>query len=300
VTLDGAGSSDPDGDALTYTWHEGGTLLGTSRDPVTTTAVMLGLGVHTVDLTVTDGAGGSATASVVVTVAEASSPQCEADLAAALQRIADRDAQIAGLQGQLAAANQTIGDQAAQIEQLRDANARLLAETDMLRNENASLGWQLDVANQTIADQSAQLAALRADNDALRAALDAANQAIAARDAQIAQLLAQITQLEAQVARLQTQNGQLTAQVADLQAQIVVLQAEVTRLTNENQTLSAALNGALAAIQLDLQLSFSDPAFVLPGATTLDRLQNLVTALVTLERGRKLGVYTNLGGRAGR
>jgi hypothetical protein len=52
VTLDGSGSSD-DGvpSALDYTWSEGGTTLATGRAPT----VSLGLGVHTLTLTVDDG-----------------------------------------------------------------------------------------------------------------------------------------------------------------------------------------------------------------------------------------------------
>ncbi|NOZ75626.1 MAG: DUF5011 domain-containing protein [FCB group bacterium] len=63
VTLDGSGSSDADGDVLTYTWSEGGTQLATGVNPT----VSLAIGVHVIDLTVSDGTD-TATDQVVVTV----------------------------------------------------------------------------------------------------------------------------------------------------------------------------------------------------------------------------------------
>lgn len=69
ITLDGTGSSDPDGDPLSYTWTGSfGTATGVSP------AVTLGLGVHTIILSVDDGNGGTATDEVVVTVLDATPP----------------------------------------------------------------------------------------------------------------------------------------------------------------------------------------------------------------------------------
>jgi PKD domain len=50
VTLDGTGSSDPDGDSLTYMWTEGGTTIGTGATPT----VSLGPGTHTITLSASD------------------------------------------------------------------------------------------------------------------------------------------------------------------------------------------------------------------------------------------------------
>ena len=63
VTLHGAGSSDPDGDALTFTWTNSfGTAMGVM--PI----VALPAGVHVVMFTVDDGKGGTDTDTVEITV----------------------------------------------------------------------------------------------------------------------------------------------------------------------------------------------------------------------------------------
>ncbi len=70
VTLDGSGSSDPDGDPLAFTWTGPfGTVTG-SRPTVT-----LPTGVHIIQLTVSDGKGGSSTDSVTITVHDGTAPE---------------------------------------------------------------------------------------------------------------------------------------------------------------------------------------------------------------------------------
>jgi hypothetical protein len=69
VTLDGTRSSDPDGDPLTFTWTGPfGTVTGA------TPAVNLGIGANTITLTVSDGQGGTDSATVVVTVRDVIAP----------------------------------------------------------------------------------------------------------------------------------------------------------------------------------------------------------------------------------
>jgi len=70
VTLDGSGSSDPDGDTLTYTWIENGTVIATGVNPMVT----LSYGSHTITLTVDDGKGGTATDEVVINVVDTTAP----------------------------------------------------------------------------------------------------------------------------------------------------------------------------------------------------------------------------------
>jgi probable HAF family extracellular repeat protein len=69
VTLNGTGSSDPDGDALAYMWiGPFGTAIGA------TPAVSLPLGTHTITLTVGDGKGETASDTVVVQVKDTTPP----------------------------------------------------------------------------------------------------------------------------------------------------------------------------------------------------------------------------------
>ena len=69
VVLNASGSSDPDGDALTYAWTEGGLPIATGIGPVVT----LTLGSHTLTLTVSDGKA-TASDTVVVRIADTTPP----------------------------------------------------------------------------------------------------------------------------------------------------------------------------------------------------------------------------------
>ena len=64
ATLDGSLSSDPDGDALTFVWTEGTTVVGNTA----VVQLNLSLGAHTFTLTVTDPAGLSSSADTHVTI----------------------------------------------------------------------------------------------------------------------------------------------------------------------------------------------------------------------------------------
>ena len=71
VTLDGSGSSDPDGHIVAYEWREGAALLGTAVTCTTDVSV----GTHTMTLTVTDEYGAQSADEVLVTVVSQPQPQ---------------------------------------------------------------------------------------------------------------------------------------------------------------------------------------------------------------------------------
>lgn len=74
VTLDGAGSSDPEGTTLAHTWRDGGgAIIGTTASLV----VSLGLGTHSFSLTVSDGVF-TASDTIVVTVEDTTAPAIDA------------------------------------------------------------------------------------------------------------------------------------------------------------------------------------------------------------------------------
>lgn len=75
VTLDGSGSSDPDGDTpLTYEWREGATVLGTTQ----TLNTSLPFGPHTITLKVTDPSGDSSEDTVSINVVDTTDPTIDA------------------------------------------------------------------------------------------------------------------------------------------------------------------------------------------------------------------------------
>ncbi|MEW6208225.1 MAG: LamG-like jellyroll fold domain-containing protein [Acidobacteriota bacterium] len=70
VALNATGSTDPDGDFLTYVWSEGATQLGTGS----TLIANLGAGSHTITLTTTDPGGASDQDEVIINVVDSAPP----------------------------------------------------------------------------------------------------------------------------------------------------------------------------------------------------------------------------------
>ena len=77
VTLDGSGSSDPDGDPLTFEWKDADENVVDTEAVITLT---LGLGTHIFTLTVTDPSGESDSAIVQITVEDTTPAEIEAAL----------------------------------------------------------------------------------------------------------------------------------------------------------------------------------------------------------------------------
>ena len=70
VALDGSGSSDPDEDALGYSWREGDSEIATGASPT----VSLSTGAHVLTLTVTDPNGETSSDEVTVVVEDSTAP----------------------------------------------------------------------------------------------------------------------------------------------------------------------------------------------------------------------------------
>jgi YD repeat-containing protein len=75
VALDGTGSSDPDGDPLTYSWTDNGQVIATTA----TANAQLAIGQHSIVLTVSDGRGGTNRAAAQTVVVTAPSNELAID-----------------------------------------------------------------------------------------------------------------------------------------------------------------------------------------------------------------------------
>jgi len=92
----------------------------------------------------------------------------------------------------------------------------------------------------------------------------------------------------------------LEAQVNALTAQNTQLQQELQNSQSQLADLTTVLRNGLISLTSDFRSVFNDPTFVIPGATLAEQYQNLITAILNLNKGRKEGLYTNLEGKPGR
>ena len=93
----------------------------------------------------------------------------------------------------------------------------------------------------------------------------------------------------AQVSQLQTDLSAATASIQSLQTQVATANATIAQ-TN------AAMASSVSSLESNFRQVFGNPTFVVPGATPLQQLQNIVQAVVGLKKQSKQGVYNNLGG----
>jgi sugar lactone lactonase YvrE/cell division protein FtsB len=150
----------------------------------------------------------------------------------------------------------------------------------------------------------AQIAQLQASNAALSGQVSDLQAGNSALTAQVSDLQAANSALTAQVSDLQAANAALTAQVANLQAANSALSAQVAQEQAARATIQAQLDATtgtiamiVSSIQGDFRNTFRDAGFAIPGATPMVQLQNLINATLGLEKGRKMGIYQNLGGK---
>ncbi|MEW6214834.1 MAG: PKD domain-containing protein, partial [Nitrospirota bacterium] len=99
---------------------------------------------------------------------------------------------------------------------------------------------------------------------------------------------------------LQNQVSTLTQQNADLTEENTKLKDEITELQNKIDQINNTLTVGLGSIETDFQSVFNDPDFIIPGDTLLEKFQALNQAVLDLNKGRKEGIYVNLGGKPGK
>lgn len=150
----------------------------------------------------------------------------------------------------------------------------------------------------------AQLEICQVNTEQLADELAAANARIAALEGEATVLHGQRAALEAQVSALQQQVSTFESQVAALQAQIAGLQTELAAAqaalaaTNiDAQAKAAVIGGAVSAVEQALREAFRVPGFTVPGTTPEQQLQNLVSAITALNKGRLEGIFEALGGK---
>jgi uncharacterized coiled-coil protein SlyX len=167
-----------------------------------------------------------------------------------------------------------------------------------------SLESRLDAAQARITQLESQLAnaqqtigALTSQNAQSQEQVDNLTGRVGALTEQIYGLTAQLAALTSGNAVLQVQLNQAQGQVASLTAQMAALLSERVAVQTQLDLLNGALSSGLMSLQGDFRSVFASPAFTIPGGTNVAQYQNLVRAVLTLNKGRKTGVYEGLGGK---
>jgi hypothetical protein len=176
VTLNGGGSSDADRDALTYAWSGPfGSAAGV------TATVSLGVGVHSVVLTVADGRGGVATDEVIVAVVDTTSERLdtfEGALAAHDARLATHDLRLESYATEIANHTSQLAGFAVQF-------GALSADVGSHGTSLAAHAAHLDAHHAEIARMKAEIASLVSTNQTQQTQITALQAAVAALKADV-------------------------------------------------------------------------------------------------------------------
>lgn len=222
---------------------------------------------------------------------------CQAEKAALIAQINTLTNQIAQLQGTIATLTAQNNALTNQVAQQQATIITLGTQVNSLTNQVATLTAQNNALTNQVAQLQSTVSSLQTQNNALT------NQ-VATLTAQNAAQAATITQQQAALSAEQANSQALAAQVAQQQALIASLQAQNTTLTNQvatlttaNQQLQTQVTGTqtqVNALNSAFQSEFSDPTFVIPGATLQEQVQYLINAILDLTHGQRKAVYDNL------
>lgn len=197
--------------------------------------------------------------------------------------IDDLEAEKDELTAQLASVQQQYINATNVIWGLSITNAQLQQELATCQSNKTILEFQIMGLTNQIGQLQGTVATLTAQNNALTN--------------QVAQQQATINALTAQNNSLTNQVAQQAALIASLQAQNSALSNQVATLTQENQQLQttiANVDAQVGVLEEAFQDEFGNPAFVLPGLTLEQQIQNLISAILDLNHGQRQALYHKL------
>jgi len=169
VTLDGSGSSDPDGAIVSYFWelqHREDSAFDTTAEGENPTVLELEPGFYDVTLTVTDDDGLSGTDTMLLAAAGYGQASCDELQELIIQKdqaIADLSLQIIQKDQTIAGLNTQASDLTAQVSDLTAQVSDLNAQVTDLNAQVTDLNAQIAQKNQEIADLNAVIAAAEQD-----------------------------------------------------------------------------------------------------------------------------------------
>ena len=177
----------------------------------------------------------------------------------------------------------------------------LLAELEAAYALIESLQQEVASLNQTNSDLEYQIVTLENQNTVyisqiteLESQLGDMAERVHDLESQLETLETRVSGLDQQVADLQQQIEELKSLVGGLESQITYLEDKVRALQAELDALKQTLNLSLNLLEEDFRATFHDPVFEIPGNNSEEKLENLVQAIIDLNKGRKMGLYKAL------